>query len=206
MKKVLVGCLITAAVLVVGVGVAGYFFVIKPASEFVGGFVEINEQWETLNSQIDDQSDFEVAPDTTLAENQLQRYLAAQTQIKNQLGPRLKQLETKYDALKAMQREEGRDMNLGEIAGVYKDMSDLILEAKRAQVAAINAQDFSLEEYAWVRERTYRAIGASINVAAAAGLGEQILDQYAVDKATVDLVEPYREQLMDVHALAFFGL
>ncbi|MGI9175298.1 MAG: hypothetical protein ACR2GR_08270 [Rhodothermales bacterium] len=99
-------------------------------------------------------------------------------------------------------------------------MMGVITEAKRIQVEALNRQDFSLEEYAWVRREAYRAAGLPVlNVglmeaveAAQNGnteaLTQQTLsgDSLSAPEPNRRLVQAHQEQLERMAGLAFFGL
>ncbi|MBS3745330.1 MAG: hypothetical protein KGY48_13325, partial [Wenzhouxiangellaceae bacterium] len=123
------------------------------------------------------------------------------------LEGRLETLEDKYESLEAEIEERGGQAGVGDMMDAYGDLTGLLIDAKRAQVEAINAQDFSLSEYNWVREQVYRAIGESVAVAAisngAEGGGEF---EAQVPEATREMVEPYRDELLQGHALAWWGL
>jgi len=49
------------------------------------------------------------------------------------------------------------------LTSAYKDLAGVIVEAKRAQVAALNQHNFSVAEYEWTRQRIYEAAGIPIN-------------------------------------------
>ena len=51
---------------------------------------------------------------------------------------------------------------LTDVVGAYRDLFGVIAEAKHAQVDALNAQAFSLDEYAWVKSRFYEAAGVTV--------------------------------------------
>ena len=206
MNKFAIGCLITLAVLVVGGGTAGYFLVIKPAGEFFGGVMEFAKEMETLNQQVDEKGTFTPPENATLGSEQLDRFLAAQGSMKARLSEQLAELDAKYKELNAAMESEGRDMNLSEIASAYQDMGRLIIEAKQAQVAALNQQDFSLSEYAWVRDQVYGALGASVSVATLTDSGMVAGGFKNVHPDTITKVTPHREELMETYVLAWFGL
>ena len=85
-------------------------------------------------------------------------------------------------------------------------MGELILQAKHAQVAALNQEDFSLSEYTWVRNQVYSALGASVSVAALADTGMAAAGFKDVNPETITKVTPHREELMETYVLAWFGL
>ncbi|MBS3747799.1 MAG: hypothetical protein KGY53_12800 [Wenzhouxiangellaceae bacterium] len=207
MKNFAIGCLAVLVVLAVAGGGIAWFKVIKPGMEFAGGVAELGREYSELNEAIENRSGFAPPADGELGEDRFQRFLAAQRQMRNALEGRLETLEDKYESLEAEIEERGGQAGVGDMMDAYGDLTGLLIDAKRAQVEAINAQDFSLSEYNWVREQVYRAIGESVAVAAisngAEGGGEF---EAQVPEATREMVEPYRDELLQGHALAWWGL
>ena len=207
MKNFAIGCLGVLVVLaVVGGGVA-WFKVIKPGMEFAGGIAELGREYSELNESIDNRSGFTPPAEGELNEDRFQRFLAAQRQMRNELEGRLGELQEKYESLEDEIDERGGQAGLGDMMAAYGDLTGLLIDAKRAQVEALNSQNFSLQEYTWVRDQVYRAIGESVAVAAvsngAGGGGEY---ETSTPEATREMVEPHREELLEGHALAWWGL
>ena len=207
MKNFAIGCLGVLVVLaVVGGGVA-WFKVIKPGMEFAGGIAELGREYSELNESIDNRSGFTPPAEGELNEDRFQRFLAAQRQMRNELEGRLGELQEKYESLEDEIDERGGQAGLGDMMAAYGDLTGLLIDAKRAQVEALNSQNFSLQEYTWVRDQVYRAIGESVAVAAvsngAGGGGEY---ETSIPEATREMVEPHREELLEGHALAWWGL
>lgn len=204
MGKFLVGCLVVVLVLLIGGGTAGYFFIIKPGIEYARDYAGMAEEFQELNESIVNSEDYAPPAGTTVSEEQFQRFLAAQRRVRSQMENRLQELDEKYEAMKGEDRQE--EMGVKEMAEAYKDLGGLLLEAKRVQVDALNQQDFSLDEYTWVRNRIYRAIGQSVAVATMGDQESASNQSMQVAEATVAMVEPHREELMENHVLAWFGL
>jgi len=185
MKKFVIGCLGVLVVLaVVGGGIA-WFKVIKPGMEFAGGIAELGREYSEINESIENRSGFTPPADGVLGEDRFQRFLSAQRRMRDQLEGRLKELEDKYESLEAELEERGGQAGVGEMMDAY---------------------GFSLQEYNWVREQVYRAIGESVAVAAIANGAEGGDFETSVPEATRALVEPHREELLEGHALAWWGL
>jgi hypothetical protein len=160
MKKVLVGCV---GVLVIGAilgGVAGYYFVYRPARAFVTGLAKLQES-PRLNAQIRNTRSFSPPSDGVLSEAMVQRYLRAQRALHDRMGARLKELDAKYEALNTA---SGGQPSITDGIAALRDLAGLIVEAKQAQVEALNAHDFSLAEYDWVRKSVYAASGIPMTV------------------------------------------
>jgi len=205
MKKFLVGCLVVAVILVGAGGTAGYFFVIKPAWEFAGGMQEFVTEFSELDEQIERRDGFQPPTDGAVTEEQFQRFLVAHRDMREAMEGELEALDQRLEAMKQEQAEENREAGIGEVFTAYKGLGDLLIKAKRAQVEALNRYNFSLQEYLYVRNQTYRALGQQVAVAS---IGEQApqMGGMQVDQALVDMVEPRREALMEGYALAWFGL
>lgn len=212
MKKFLIGCLGVIAVTVIGGGAAVYFFYVKPATEFVGGVARMGQEYVELEQRIAHRGPYQPPEDNRVTEEQFQRYLAAQQQIRQRMEGRFDELKGKYEALESEIEAEGREPRMAELAQAYRDMGDLFLEAKRAQVDALNDHGFSLHEYAWVRYQVYRSLGESVAVAAAPMMAagedrpEPDVDTGRPHPDTVAMVEPHSEELMQAYALAWWGL
>lgn len=206
MKKILIGCFGVVVLVAVAGGAVTYFKVIKPGMEFVGGMAEIGQEFQELNDSVENQANFAAPADGALDEGQFDRFLAAHQLMRGQLEERLQSLNQKYTELEAEIDERGGQAGIGDMVGAYADLADLLIEAKRAQVQALNAQDFSIEEYNWTRERVYKALGESVAVAAIAQSGNATQFNQTVPQETIDLVEPHREELMQTYVLAWWGL
>lgn len=212
MKKLLLGCLGVSVLLLIAGGVLGYFYVYKPARSFVAGIAQFGEVTE-LNAKIENKSAFTQPEGGLLTQAMVDRYMNVQQSLRDRMGPRLTELEAKY---KRFEGDSGEQPSVTEVLGAIQDLGTLILEAKRAQVAAINEQGFSLAEYEWVRGAMYEAVdiplgttfqdalrqaGGEADVSAAMQrMGEN------VPQANRDLVAPLTEKLQENISLAFFGL
>src|SRR6056297_1345137 len=210
MKNFAIGCAAVLVILTVGgVGVVWFKFGddISAGLDAVQGFAKLAPQFEELNESIESRAAYTPPADGELSEDAFQRFLAAQQQMRDVLEGRLEELQSKYEALEQEIDERGGQAGISDMMGAYSDLTDLLIDAKRAQVEAINGQDFSLQEYNWVRDQVYRAIGESVAVAAIAANPNATSEfQASVPEATREMVEPHREELMKAHVLAWWGL
>jgi len=205
MQKFLIGCAAVVLVLVVGGGTAGYFFVIKPGWEFVSEVGEFTTEFQSLNSQIEQTDGFVAPADGQLDPERFQRFLVAQRDLRGLLEGELSTLDEKWNQIKEEMAAEGRDANVLEVLTAYRDLGDLLLTAKAAQVQVLNRYQFSLEEYIWTRNQTFRALGEQVAVAAVGDQGRAALSGQVSDEVMA-LVEPHREELMQSYVMAWFGL
>jgi len=210
MKNFAIGCAAVLVILTVGgVGVVWFKFGddISAGIDAVQGVAKLAPQFEELNDSIENRASYAPPADGELSEDAFQRFLAAQRQMRTELEGRLEELQSKYEALEQEIDERGGQAGISDMMGAYGDLADLLVDAKRAQVEAINDHDFSLQEYNWVRDQVYRAIGESVAVAAIAANPTASTEfQASVPEATREMVEPHREELMKAHVLAWWGL
>lgn len=206
MKKILIGCFGVVVLLAVAGGLVAYFKVIKPGMEIFGGLAELQTEFQKLDDSIENRARFAAPGDGVLDEDRFERFLAAHRAMRGQLEGRLQELDAKYDQMKAELDEKGEEAGIGDVIGAYADLADLLIDGKRAQVEALNAQGFSIEEYNWTRDQVYRGLGESVAVAAIGQGGNRANFNQTVPQATMDLVEPHREELMESYVLAWWGL
>jgi hypothetical protein len=212
MKKWVLGCL---GVLVIGavlVGIAGYWAYNKTRG-MVASFTQLQEI-PKIEAQVQNKAAF-VAPETgELTEDQVARYMAVQKAIRDRLGARVKELDTKYDALS----KNSGGGSIGDGLGALKDLGSLVVEAKKVQVEALNAQRFSLAEYDWTRKAAYQAAGVPLSmnfdqIIRNAQAGKMPTEESMTEAVTGDvpeknkeLIAPHAEALRQSAGLAFFGL
>lgn len=207
MKKFAIGCFGVLVILALAGGAFTWFKVIKPGMEMASGFMELGEEFEQLNNSVENQATFQPPADRVLEPARFERFLAAQRQIQTSMEGRLGELKEKYEALDQRLQGEGENAGIGDVIGAYADIGELLIDGKRAQVEALNSHGFSLEEYAWVRDQSYRALGQSVAVASIPNAPGQIQfnRNEEVSPETVALVEPHREELMQALVLAWWG-
>lgn len=215
MKKALVGCAGLTLVLLVAGGGALYFYVYKPfVSDYVGSAVEMAAVAD-MNAEVENQAAYASPPDGKLSAEQVERLVRVQEAIKTGLGGRIEALEAKYEQMEA----EGRTAGYREVLGAWRDAAGLFTEAKRAQVRALNAEGFSLDEYTWVRREAYRAAGLGLPAVAVGDLleaaqhGDPQVVQQRQARAYGDVpeqnraaVDPHAKTLEENAPLAWFGL
>ena len=214
MKKVLFGCLGVLVIAAIVGGVAGYYFVYRPARSFMAGMTQLQEV-PRLNARIRNTQRFSAPPDGMLTESMVQRYVQAQRAMHDSLGARLEELDSKYEVLS---KQNGGNPSFSEGVEALRDLAGIIVDAKRAQVDALNANGFSLAEYDWVRKSVYAAsdIPMSVNfehiveqassgqIPTGNSMSETVTGE--VPETNRTLVAPHAEMLKQNAALAFFGL
>ena len=215
MKKLLIAVLVLF--LVVGVAAAGVgYYVYRQVRSTVTQFAEFGQIPEIERGVR--QRGFVPPAGEELTESQVARLVRVQAQVRQRLGTRAAEFERKYKSL-----ADKQEATLGDLPAViagYRDLAGIWLDAKRAQVAALNEADFSLDEYRWVRDQAYRAMGVpfvDLDVGrlieqartgatdVTAGALRGALEATGPD-ANRRLVESVRKQLEENLPLASFGL
>lgn len=218
MKKFIFGCLGLVLVLGVGGAVAGYYFIYRPTKAYIMEFAKLHEIPQ-LNQQVRKTSAFNPPADNVLSSETVDRFLRAQQAIQAKLGTRLDALSAKY---RTLDQAHGTDYkpSFGDMMSALRDLSSLVVEAKRAQIEALNETNFSLAEYDWTRQRVYEAAGIPIDARFAEALRaiangkspKDVEKSLTVESSVVvpeqnrTLVAPHVKELGERAALAFFGL
>ncbi len=203
MKKFLIGCL---AIFVLVGAVGGFFaykFVYRPAQQLIKSAEKFG-QIADLEKQVQNVQDFITPEGNLLSQAQVNRFMQVQNQMRDNLKEKLDVLESKYKELENKQD----NLNIKQTLEGYGDLLKLILEAKKAQIAALNAQGFSLNEYKWVKEQVMAASGIPFK-----GIDwsnpeaePKLLNLQNSPQANIDLVTPFKETLEKTLGLSFFGL
>lgn len=157
-KKIALGCLGIGMLLLIGGGFLAYNYIYKPVVGSVESLQEIHE----TNNQIQDQSAYEVPADNAMTEQQVERFVAVQKQIQNGIEERLTEFQQKYEELEQELQSQNQEPGLTEIMNVWGDIVNLYADAKQIQVDALNDYDFSLQEYRFVQQSFYSALGTEL--------------------------------------------
>ncbi len=221
MKKVAVGCLVALGLVTVVGGVGLYFAYdrfIKPTVEMAGSVKELAKLGE-IEKQVRNTDAFEPPQGDELTPEMVSRFVEVQRQMESALGSRMADLKAKYEQLDRSLNQDRRVVSFGQLAEGLKDLTAVVLQAKNAQVEALNRAGFSVKEYEWVRQRVYAAVGMTAvgldvqKVAAEARAGDVKGFQRRerepagdVPERNKTLVAPYEKQLKEWAPLAFFGL
>lgn len=164
MRMLLSGCLAVVVLAVLVIGGALYFGyrAMGPMYDAANGLVEQARAMAESTRAIDDTTAYEPPVDGRLTAEQVTRLLAVHTRVREAMGPRWTEARGRFAALPP---EGGGAPSLAALAQALSELGTLPVEARRAHVAALNAEGFSAAEYRWVQLRAYEAAG--IEVAAA---------------------------------------
>lgn len=215
MKKLAIGCVGLLGVLTAG-AVGASYLAYRKVSTAVAGFAELRTL-PALDRSVRDRRPFAPPPSGELRESQLTRFLQVQQTVQSRLGRRAGEFERRYHAL--LEKDSAAVTDVPELVSAYRDLAAIYMDAKRAQVAALNESGFSLGEYRWVRAQAYGALGIPMIDFDVARIIDEVQSgrtpvQPAVSMplgptgspATLKLVEPRRKILETNAPLAAFGL
>lgn len=224
MRKFIAGCLVGLLLLVAIVGGVGYLAwdVVRPivttVTQVTDGVKRLGEVTDLDKAVIAD-GPFTAPVSGELTEAQVARFVRVQTTVREVVGTRMQRFTDTYRTLGRAPDGSERVPSLPDLLGGLSGLSDVYLEAWRAQVAAMNAEAFSRDEFSWVRLRVYQAAGLDAvrydardleRVFESVARGVQLEvpavtlpDAPAVNKA---LVKPHLELMRQWVPLAVFGL
>jgi hypothetical protein len=217
MKKLAIGCAVVIVLCMVGFGAVAYYVYYK-AHQYMASMQEFAE----LDTKVTNKASFPEPSSGELTDDQMRRFVSVQETMRTKLGPRLEELSAKQKQFEALQKSEHRDASFSEVMTAVSSLLGLIKDAKTAQVEALNASNFSLKEYQWVRGQVYTAAGmafAQVNFNNLQNLQDSLKDgannnssrdlermAREVPEKNRQLVQPYAEKMKDWVPFAFFGL
>jgi hypothetical protein len=181
MKKILTGCLIVLVIAMIGFGVAGYYAyrAMKPVIDNATNYMDKARLVERLGAAINNKTPFEQPANGELTSSQVERFIAVQTRVRAELGDRWDEIEKKSAAIRARADKNSNDWTLTEFTQVFSEIANIWIDARRAQVNALNVQKFSEAEYQWVRSRVYEAAGVHL----AGNMDLSMVEELARDNA-----------------------
>jgi len=222
MKKILVGCLVVLVIALIGFSVAGFYAFrwARPMIESTANYLERARELSRLSDRITNKSPYVPPENGQLTAAQVERFVAVQTRVRDELGDRWSDIETKSAEIREKTKGDQRDLTFAEFTSVFSDLAGIYTEARRAQVNALNVQRFSDGEYTWVRRRVYEAAGMEI----AGGIDMSKIEDLAregamksnvtlpdlpkpnVPEANITLVKPHLAKIKEWVPMAFLGL
>jgi hypothetical protein len=217
MKKLAIGC---AVVLVLfGIAAAGVtYYIYRQARSMVAQFAELSQVPE-IERSVKVRGTFTPPSSGELTQNQLDKLLRIQTRVRERLGARAAEMEQKYKSLS--DKKEATVADLPTLIAAYRDLAAGWMDAKRAQVVALNEAGLSLDEYRWIREQAYRALGMPYMDFDVGKFADAVRSGHNMNneppplrgslgpsgpEANRKLIEKVKKQLEDNVALASFGL
>jgi hypothetical protein len=217
-KKILAGCLVILVLGGVMLAVGAYFAyraaspMVESARTMFDGLSQVSE----LEKEIKNRNSYSGPDNGELQKEQVDRFVRVQDSMRKSMGQRFDEIEAKYEYLK----NNSTQPSFTELMGSLREMAGLIVDARRAQVNALNQENFSSDEYSWVKTRVYSAAGIELTnsidfekIAEAAREGTglesiRVPDQplASVPEKNRELVKPHMGRMDEWIPLAFFGL
>jgi hypothetical protein len=155
MKKLAIGC--GLVLLVLGVAAAGVaYYAYRQVSTTLAQFQEFSEVPD-LERDVRNQDAFVPPASAELTDIQIDKLVKVQAEVRRRLGERMAAFEAKYKTL--TEKKEASIADAAAILSAYGDLASTWVDAKRGQIEALNATGLSLEEYRWIRDQAYRALG-----------------------------------------------
>ena len=193
MKKWLVGCLVTGLILLV-MGGGLFYWLVWPrisgaGSDFVGQIDNLKKMGEAEQA-VKNQSSFTAPVNGKLSIAQVTAFVTIQQTIFDKMGADFALMEEKYKNMDA-KGAASADPSAKDLMGAFADMTSLMAKAKDAQVAGLNVQNMSMEEYRWIRNQVsaalpYLAMDAPVPAATAEAEALPAADPNT-DAATIEL-------------------
>jgi hypothetical protein len=220
-KKILTGCLIVFVIALACLGVAGFYAyrIARPMIDSAGGYVARARELSRLGERVNNKTTFVPPANGELSDAQIERFIAVQTKVRIQMGNRWNDIEKK--AAEVRKKTEGEEhLSLAEVTSIFSDLANLYIDARRAQVTALNTQKFSDAEYGWVRKRVWEAAGmhvaSGLDLSQIEDLARQGAENSNVDipdiptpdvpEKNIQLIKPHATQLKEWIPLAVLGL
>ena len=185
-------------------------------SSTFAGFAELGSLPE-LERSVRDQRPFTPPPSGEPSQAQVAALVEIQGAVRTRLGARADEIERRYHRLLA--KDSVTAVDLPELVSAYRDLAGAYMDAKRAQLDALNRAGLSLEEYRWARSRAYAALGIALLDVDVSEIVHQVKAGRTPATPTARLteepptspafrarVEPQRATLERNVGLAFFGL
>ena len=183
-----------------------YRYIVRPVQRIAASVEQLTDL-SAFNERLQNTRDFVIPEDGVLSEEQFERFLEVQADLRARLGDELESLRERLEPYTEQENFTFRDAT--QLLGTARELPELLRKIKDEQVQALNEQGFSLEEYAWVRREILRAAGdtlQSLNLSELLGDSVELPEsEGAVPEENRDLLEPYRERLDELLGFTLFG-
>lgn len=164
MRKFVAGCLAGVFLLLAASAVVGWFAwdlirpVVTTVTEVTDGVRRLGEV-RALDDALTTTVPFSPPASGEFTEAQMARFIRVQTTVRTTLGTRIQRFTDTYRTMRQAPDGTARIPSLPDLLGGLSGLSDVYLDAWRAQVAAMNQEGFSRDEFSWMRLRVYQAAG-----------------------------------------------
>jgi hypothetical protein len=221
MAKWAAGCLVVV-VIALSAAVAAMYFGYRAFGPMIDDAQAVVQQAKEAAAQgerLENKTTYTPPADGELTEAQVGRFLAVHERTRLALGPRWAELRAQADRLAAQARQDARELSFAEMANLVRGLGSIIVEARRAHVDAMNAEQFSSSEYTWVKLRAYEAAGLEVldgidwsaveeavkEGASRVGVAEPTMPKADVPARNRELVKPHIDRLKEWLPLTVLG-
>src|SRR5690625_7672210 len=118
-KKIGIGCLVVALVVIVGGGYFAYSSFVKPLMSSVSVLEDISE----ANKQIRNKSSYSPPSNIEITQGKVDRFVQVQKIIRENLEIRFSEVQQKYEKL--AEELDGRELRISDITGVYSGFTQV---------------------------------------------------------------------------------
>jgi len=205
-----IGCGVTGLLLLVVLGLGAYFGM-KWLGVSMESFKRIGEL-DRLNSQVTNQAAYVPPSDLRLNQGQVERFVAIQQKMKASMESEATNFKASIEELESKFQGSNVQLSPREAVRYWNEFSQMLVNVKRAQVEAINAQGISLGEYRWVTSQALAAMGMPnvvlhvTNLKKAMEAGGAQAEAIPSHPDNAKLVAPHQELLSETLLVALFGL
>lgn len=204
------GCGVSGLILIIVLGL-GVHFGLKWLGVSMESFKRLGEL-DRLNSQVKNQSAYVPPSDLRLTQRQVERFVAIQQKMKDSMEEEASAFQASIEELESKFKGTNVQLSPREAVRYWNDLSQMLVNVKRVQVEAINAEGMSLEEYRWVASQALAAMGMPnvvmdiTNPKKMMEAGETQAEAIPVHPDNAKLIMPYQELLSETLLFALFGL
>lgn len=157
MTKLKVGLLITAGVLVLLLGAAGTMFYVTIYKPIGSPLMAMSGAKRLEEQRLQNRADFAPPASGEVTQEQADRFVTVEEAVQSRLATGAAVLAQKQAELE--RASETGSLSVRATLLVFGDIKQIYLDAKVAQIDAMNRANFSKTEFEWVRKHLYRAAG-----------------------------------------------
>ena len=215
MKKVAIGCLVV--LVVAGIAVAGgSYWAYMKVKATVQQFAQLSQVGE-IERSVRKKDVYAPPASGELTAKQVNQLVQVLKSVRDRTGQNTAAFQRNYQAL--AQKKDATVIDLPSLVAAYRDIASGWLDAKKAQVDALNEAGLSLAEYRWIRAEAYRALDIPFFAVDFGRLADQVKSGTMPAEAPLDavpsgdvppgnrkLVEPHRKEFEDYLPFVAFGL
>jgi hypothetical protein len=161
MKTLGVGLLVAAGVLLLVLGTVGTVFYVKVYRPIASPLTAMGGAKTLEERRLQNRAEFRPPVSGALTAEQTANFVAVEEEVQKQLATGIAVLARKHADLELA--NEANALSVQEALLAFGDMKTLYLNAKMAQIDAMNRVHVSKEEFEWVRKQLYHAAGLRLS-------------------------------------------